>query len=67
MIAVSDAKTLQSHVRSQKSLQIKADTPVGGQICLILSGDIYKGVHLCKCLTDQDLIHSKTTWHIDRY
>lgn len=46
MIAVSGAKTLQSHVNSQKILQIKATTHVGGQICLILSVNICNTVHL---------------------
>lgn len=67
MIAVSHARTLQSHVSSQKSLQIKATTHVGRKISLIFSGDICKAVNLCKCLTDEDLTHGKRTWYIDRY
>lgn len=39
---------------------------MGNQTGLIVAAGICKTAHLCKRLTDQDLIHGMVTWHIDR-
>jgi len=45
---------------------MQATIHMGIQIHLIVAAGIYKVAHPCKCLTDQDLRHGKTTWHVDR-
>lgn len=56
-VTISPAKTLQSSVSSQKSLQMQATIHMGNHIGLIVVASILKAAHLCKHLTGQDLIH----------
>lgn len=44
---------------------MQAITHMGSQIRLIVAAGICKAAHLCKHLTDQDLVHGMTTWHVE--
>lgn len=45
---------------------VNASDYMGSQMCFIVAAGIRKSAHLCKCLTDQDLIHGMMTWHVDK-